>query len=84
MTPAPTRGLRRAVNPMPLFVRRALVDCELMAAYRARPPYQRNDYLGWIVRAQRPETQERRLAQMLDELARGDRYMKMRWSGGDR
>jgi hypothetical protein len=84
VTPTPERGLRRAVNPMPPFVRRALVDRGLMAAYRARPPYQRNDYLGWIARAKRPETQQRRLAQMLDELAQGDRYMKMRWAGGDR
>ena len=50
-----------------------------MEAYRARPPYQRNDYLGWIARAKRDDTKARRLAQMLDELARGDRYMKMAW-----
>ena len=50
-----------------------------MAAYRARPPYQRNDYLGWIDRAKRPETKARRLQQMLDELEQGDVYMKMAW-----
>jgi hypothetical protein len=44
---------------------------------RARPPYQQNDYVGWITRAKRPETQEKRLAQMLDELATGERYMNM-------
>lgn len=65
---------------MPGDVRRALERSGLVAAYRARPPYQRNDYLGWILRAKRPETRERRLAQMLEELARGDRYMKMRYS----
>jgi uncharacterized protein YdeI (YjbR/CyaY-like superfamily) len=59
-------------------VRAALTRRGLLAAYRARPPYQRNDYLGWITRAKRPETRARRLAQMLDELAAGDRYMKMR------
>ncbi len=48
-----------------------------MEAFQARPPYQRNDYLGWIDRAKRPETRERRLSQMLDELDAGDRYMKM-------
>lgn len=48
-----------------------------MDAFESRPPYQRNDYLGWISRAKRPETREKRLAQMLDELAGGDRYMHM-------
>lgn len=76
--------LKRALHPMPPFVRAALEERSLLEIYRSRPAYQRNDYLGWIVRAKRPETQERRLTQMLDELARGDRYMKMRWSGGDR
>ncbi len=65
---------------MPPDVARALEDRGLMAAYNARPPYQRNDYLGWIARAKRPETQAKRLAQMLDELDRGDTYMKMKWS----
>jgi uncharacterized protein YdeI (YjbR/CyaY-like superfamily) len=62
---------------MPEFVRKALAARKLMAAYRSRPPYQRNDYIGWISRAKLKATQEKRLAQMLDELARGDRYMKM-------
>jgi hypothetical protein len=66
---------------MPGFVREALEVKGLMAAYEARPPYQRNDYLGWIVRASLPTTQQKRLAQMLDELARGDAYMKMAWRG---
>jgi uncharacterized protein YdeI (YjbR/CyaY-like superfamily) len=48
-----------------------------MEAYRSRPPYQRNDYIGWITRARRPETRSRRLAQMLEELTAGDRYMRM-------
>ena len=65
--------------PMPDFVREALETRRLMDAYRARPPYQRNDYIGWITRAKRPETQEKRLNQMLDELERGDVYMKMDW-----
>lgn len=48
-----------------------------MAAYQARPAYQQNDYLGWIARAMRPETQAQRLAQMLDELEQGRVYMPM-------
>ncbi len=66
---------------MPAFVRQALVDNQLMAAFEARPPYQRNDYLGWINRAKKPETQIRRLAQMVEELTAGDRYMKMAYRG---
>jgi uncharacterized protein YdeI (YjbR/CyaY-like superfamily) len=64
---------------MPDSVREALEQRGLMQAYRSRPPYQQNDYLAWIARAKRPETRQIRLAQMLDELERGDVYMKMRW-----
>lgn len=75
----PPTTLKRPLNPMPEFVEHALQDRGLMEAYRQRPPYQRNDYLGWITQAKREATKLRRLAQMLDELARGDRYMKMAW-----
>ena len=77
-------NLKRPLNPMPAFVREALEATWLMAAYEARPPYQRNDYLGWIARAKLPVTQQKRLAQMLDELKRGDVYMKMAWRKGTR
>ncbi len=69
--------LKRPRYPMPPFVRKALVSGNLMAAYKSRPPYQQNDYIGWIKRAKLKTTQDKRLAQMLDELERGDRYMKM-------
>jgi uncharacterized protein YdeI (YjbR/CyaY-like superfamily) len=62
---------------MPAEVRRALLDAGLMTRYRQRPPYQRNDYLGWISRAKRAPTRQKRLEQMLAELERGDDYMKM-------
>ena len=75
----PPSTLQRPLNPMPAFVQRALLERGLMEAYRRRPPYQRNDYLGWIERAKRETTKLRRLAQMLDELEQGDRYMKMAW-----
>ena len=64
---------------MPDDVRDAIEKRRLMDAYDARPPYQRNDYLGWIAGAKQPETRVKRLRQMLDELADGDRYMNMRW-----
>jgi len=62
---------------MPDFVKDALIDNDLIDAYEARPPYQQNDYVGWITRAKREETRRKRLAQMLLELERGDLYMKM-------
>ena len=72
--------LRRDLNPMPDEVRQALEARALVDAYQARPPFQRNDYLGWIARARKPETRRKRLAQMLYELEDGDIYMKMRWA----
>ena len=75
----PPSTLQRPLNPMPALVERALLERGLMEAFRRRPPYQRNDYLGWIERAKRETTKLRRLAQMLDELEQGDRYMKMAW-----
>ena len=40
---------------------------------------QRNDYLGWIMHAKQEKTRQKRLNQMLDELAAGDSYMKMKY-----
>jgi uncharacterized protein YdeI (YjbR/CyaY-like superfamily) len=62
---------------MPEEVFEALTERDLWGAYEARPPYQRNDYLGWIGRAKRPATRSKRLEQMLDELERGGVYMGM-------
>lgn len=64
---------------MPAFFREALNARGLMNAYRARPPYQQNDYIGWIMRPKLDATRQRRLNQMLDELERGGVYMKMKW-----
>lgn len=71
------RLARRPRYPMPAFMLEALKIAALMDAYKSRPPYQQNDYIGWITRAKRSDTRQRRLAQMLEELAAGDRYMKM-------
>jgi uncharacterized protein YdeI (YjbR/CyaY-like superfamily) len=64
---------------MPEDVARLLDEGNLRAAFDARPPYQRNDYLGWIDRAREPATRQKRLDQMLDELAGGKLYMNMQW-----
>jgi hypothetical protein len=84
MTEEDLSRLTRPIQSMPSFVHDALVERGLVDAYHRRPAYQRNDYLGWIDRAKRHVTKERRLLQMLDELDRGDVYMKMDWSPGRR
>ena len=73
--------LKRSTNAMPDFVREALEAEGLAERYQERPPYQRNDYLRWIADPKREETRKKRLAQMLDELRRGDVYMNMKWNG---
>ncbi|MGI8589208.1 MAG: YdeI/OmpD-associated family protein [Chloroflexia bacterium] len=70
--------LTRPHYPLPPFVEDALLSRGLLDAYQSRPPYQQNDYIGWITRAKRQETQAKRLNQMLEELEAGDRYMGMR------
>lgn len=64
---------------MPDFIREALDQNNLMDAYRSRPPYQQNDYIGWITRAKLEATKQKRLNQMLDELRDGRVYMNMAW-----
>ena len=77
MKRSPPARTRRPRHPMPNFIREALEASGLRIAYDERPPYQRNDYIGWITRARLPTTRQKRLAQMLDELASGDGYMNM-------
>lgn len=66
--------------PMPDFIREALNESGLMEAYHARPPYQQNDYIGWITRAKLEKTRIKRLDQLLDELKSGNLYMKIKWN----
>jgi len=72
-------ALKRALHPMPEFVWQALVEANLADKYLLRPPYQQNDYIGWIVRGKREDTRQKRLQQMLDELAAGEKYMGMNY-----
>jgi uncharacterized protein YdeI (YjbR/CyaY-like superfamily) len=74
--------LQRAAQPMPEDIARLLSERGLRQAYDARPPYQRNDYLGWIGRAAQAWTRQKRIDQMLAELEAGDVYMKMAWHQG--
>ena len=71
--------LKRAKNPMPSFVKQALLEKGLMQAFSDRPDYQQNDYIGWITRAKKDETKYKRLLQMIDELKHGGIYMKMKY-----
>ena len=66
---------------MPDFIRDTLKARGLMDLYRARPPYQQNDYIGslCVARAKTDATRQKRLKQMLDELEHGGVYMKMKW-----
>lgn len=78
-----TSRLKRNIHPMPEDIATLLRERGLTDAYNARPAYQQNDYIGWIERAKRPETRQKRIGQMLEELEAGGVYMKMKWSGGD-
>ncbi len=73
-----TSRLTRDIQTMPDDVREALESRNLTAAYEDRPAYQRNDYLAWIAGGKRPETRQKRMEQMLEELTKGGVYMGMR------
>jgi uncharacterized protein YdeI (YjbR/CyaY-like superfamily) len=72
--------LKRQKHPMPDYVREVLDQRGLMDAYHSRPPYQQNDYIGWITRAKLETTKQKRLDQMLEELKGGKYYMNMEWT----
>jgi hypothetical protein len=79
MTQDTPSQLTRPLHPVPDSVKNVLVSRGLLDAYNRRPPYQRNDYIGWITRAKGENPRKKRLAQMLDELAAGNCYMGMRY-----
>lgn len=72
--------LKREINPMSQDVLEKLQQLKLEVAFRLRPPYQQNDYLGWISRAKTPPTREKRVEQMLSELEGGEKYMGMKYN----
>lgn len=65
------------VSEMADDVLQVLLHERLMAMYEERSRRQQNDYLGWISRAKRQATLQKRIDQLLDELDRGDVYMKV-------
>ncbi len=64
---------------MPRNIRSLLEKHGLLELYKARPPYQQNDYIGWITRAKLETTKQKRTQQMLEELKQGNLYMRMKW-----
>jgi uncharacterized protein YdeI (YjbR/CyaY-like superfamily) len=72
--------LTRTRHKMPDYIREALTERNLLEAYHVRPAYQQNDYIGWITRAKREETKQKRLSQVLEELEGGRLYMNMLWT----
>ena len=65
----------REQHTMPKDIAATLKNAGLRTDYKARPAYQRNDYIGWINRAKTPAMRIERLEQMLTELAQGGIYM---------
>lgn len=57
--------LKRPIQQMPDYIKRALIESGLKKAYEERPPYQRNDYLSWISRAKLDETKQKQLNRCL-------------------
>jgi uncharacterized protein YdeI (YjbR/CyaY-like superfamily) len=68
---------KRPTYSMPADVRSALSNGGVAAAYKARPRYQQNDYIGWIARSKLPATRDKRIRQMVAELKKGGVYMGM-------
>lgn len=75
-------ALKRPRYPMPPDVEATLVERGLMDAYRRRPDYQQNDWIGWLERAKRQDTRRNRIEEMCGDLIAGDRYMGMDWRPG--
>jgi uncharacterized protein YdeI (YjbR/CyaY-like superfamily) len=73
--------LSRKINRLPVSLKRRMEQEGVLELYNQRPPYQRNDYLGWIARAKQEATQQKRIEQMIAELKKGNVYMKMKWTG---
>jgi uncharacterized protein YdeI (YjbR/CyaY-like superfamily) len=73
--------LTRKIYRLPVALKRRMEAEGVLELYQQRPPYQRNDYLGWIARAKQEATQQKRTEQMIAELKKGNVYMKMKWNG---
>jgi hypothetical protein len=68
--------LKRKPVEMTPDIKQALEATGLRADFDHRPPYQRNEYLAWVTRAEHPDIRAKRLKQMLDELGKGGLYKR--------
>jgi len=75
----PSLRMTSQIHPIPDDVRDALCAHGCVTAYRARPPYQQNEYISWIVEAKTAKTRQKRLEQMLCELKDDGTYMNTPW-----
>lgn len=75
-----TQFPNKVPQPLPGNVRSALHKRDLMDAYIARPAYQKDDYLKWLAQAAGPTAKQKRLDQMLDELAAGNVFKGEPWT----
>lgn len=73
--------LSRRIHDIPDFITHAMRKAGVEKKYEERPAYQKNDYVGWIIQPKKPETQQKRLEQMIEELKEGKKYMKMNYGG---
>jgi hypothetical protein len=70
----------KAPQPMPGNVRGALAKRKLLDAFRDRPQYQQDEYLKSIALAAGPAAKQKRLDEMLEDLAAGDKFRGEPWS----
>ena len=69
---------KRPDHAMPDDVTEALRAAGVRERYDYRPQYQRNDYVGWIIRTKTLDTRRKRIEQMVAELRQGGIYMGMK------
>lgn len=74
----------RTIIPIPRDMKDVLIKNGVWGDYMARPLYQRNDYVAWILRAKRLETRQKRITQMIYELTKGGVYMGMEHSASQK
>jgi uncharacterized protein YdeI (YjbR/CyaY-like superfamily) len=74
-TDAKRPRVSRPILEIPDDLKKALDDNGLWERYRARPPYQQNNYVGWVIGSKRPGIRNKRLMQFVDELRSGAQYM---------
>ena len=70
--------LTRIRHKLPDYIRDALNERKLMDAYRDRPDYQQNDYIGWITGAKRDETKQKALGAHLLRAGAGECWMSLK------